>query len=281
MLLKGYSGCEIKLISENGNTFVRKKSKDINYNSRLIIQAKKQEDFSSNIFLTPKILRKDYDELGLFYFEMQYIPGLIFRDFIAQIEIKDIRYYSEKFLSLTSNYENTYFDSNKLIIKKIDSIRENINYNSLILSKCLNYLKNFNWQFIKSSFCHGDLTFENIIIFEKKLYLIDFLDSFVDSWLIDFSKLLQDLETNWSYRNQSILDNNTRIRLEIFKIQLIKGLKRLNYGVDYIRTIYSFLLLNLIRIYPYTSDEKTFKWLDNKLNIVFDIINQNKWEKDL
>ena len=49
-------------------------------------------------------------------------------------------------------------------------------------------LKAFNWGKVYKSPCHGDLTLENIIITEdKKLCLIDFLDSFYNSWMIDIA----------------------------------------------------------------------------------------------
>ena len=61
------------------------------------------------------------------------------------------------------------------------------------------YGKYFN--FIKSSSlnnnqsntksCHGDLTYENMIIKQNNLYFIDFLDGYVDSKLLDISKIFQ------------------------------------------------------------------------------------------
>ena len=43
--------------------------------------------------------------------------------------------------------------------------------------------------------CHGDLTFSNILFNGNNYYLIDFLDSFIESPLLDIVKLRQD--TAW------------------------------------------------------------------------------------
>ncbi len=46
--------------------------------------------------------------------------------------------------------------------------------------------------------CHGDLTFSNMLFNGNNYYLIDFLDSFVESPLLDIVKLRQDSAYLWS-----------------------------------------------------------------------------------
>ena len=43
--LKGHSGCKLLLINDDKKSFVRKISKDVNYNDRIKLQCKKQEKF--------------------------------------------------------------------------------------------------------------------------------------------------------------------------------------------------------------------------------------------
>ena len=45
----------------------------------------------------------------------------------------------------------------------------------------ISYCRNFDWSKTPIRLGHGDLTFENIIVYRDKLYFIDFLDSFVES----------------------------------------------------------------------------------------------------
>jgi aminoglycoside/choline kinase family phosphotransferase len=46
--------------------------------------------------------------------------------------------------------------------------------------------------------CHGDFTFSNILFGDNKIYLLDFLDSFIESPLIDIVKIRQDTCFKWS-----------------------------------------------------------------------------------
>jgi len=65
---------------------------------------------------------------------------------------------------------------------------------------------------------------ENVLITpDKNIYLIDFLDSFFDSRMIDAAKILQDLETLRSYRHQKI-DTTLSLRLSIAKQALIENI---------------------------------------------------------
>ena len=80
--------------------------------------------------------------------------------------------------------------------KKLDSMKD-----SALLSHIREQIVDMH---VPYSFCHGDLTFANIIFHSNRLYFIDFLDSFIDSYLIDFAKLKQDLFYFWNLKIQSI-----------------------------------------------------------------------------
>ena len=68
--LKGHSGCEIFLCEENGNKFVRKISPSVDYNNRLILQMKKQSEFTNKAIKTPSVLAEGINEKGNYYFDM-------------------------------------------------------------------------------------------------------------------------------------------------------------------------------------------------------------------
>ena len=114
------------------------------------------------------------------------------------------------------------------------------------------------------------MTFENIIVKEGKLYLIDFLDSFYDCWIMDAATLLQDSFTMWSYRNEK-QDINTVIRLMIFR-DIVTEMIEENAGSSFMLEVYYALLLKLVRIYPYTEDRVTLEFLNDKTKIVMKLI---------
>jgi thiamine kinase-like enzyme len=116
---------------------------------------------------------------------------------------------------------------------------------------------------INIGYCHGDFTFENIIISEKNIYLIDFLDSFIDSPIIDISKLLQEFDLNWSNRNEKVLTNLSIIRNIFLKRMLINFSSKYDVNEN---TILLQKKLTLMRILPYT------KSINLKLKLI-DLIN--------
>ena len=109
---------------------------------------------------------------------------------------------------------------------------------------------------------------ENIIISPKKgIYLFDFLDSFIDSWLIDVAKLLQDLEVGWSYRRVEEC-RNAKLKRKILVEQVDDWLIKFDPSKNTIRNVYKLLLLNLLRIFPYETNEEDVVFLNRALCLV-------------
>jgi thiamine kinase-like enzyme len=128
------------------------------------------------------------------------------------------------------------------------------------ISEALSILNRCSWEFVVPSSCHGDLTLENIIVGIDGYYLIDFLDSFYDTWMIDAAKLLQDFVCYWSYRNRE-MNANLEVRLLIFRDSCIKRIIDMDNGKNLLETVYHILLLNLLRILPYTQNKKDYDFL--------------------
>lgn len=268
MLIKdlgGHSGCKILLLEENNIYFVRKFSASVDYNKRLEKQCIKQEKFVGQSIKTPKILKKGYDSNGLFYYDMEYVQGITLAKYISKIDVSKICDIVNLIIknidfSINSNVDQSIFKNKILDLKNKTKHLQNTIVNDAIV-----FLSNFNWSDFCESDCHGDLTLENIIVKNGDIYYIDFLDSFYDSWILDFGKLLQDTECMWSYRN-TLLDTNTKLRLVIFRDILLKKLNSIDE--KYVQDSYVALLLCLIRIYPYTSDEKTISFLNDQVNYI-------------
>lgn len=253
-----------------------RKISDSRYNYRLKRQCIKQSKFDSNNINAPKIFNKGFID-NRFFFDMQYVQGKSLSENISTLSVNDIQYL------ITLLFDNIYKSKtkdknvNNVFLKKIFSL-EYLMDSYPNLSDAFFELKHFDYQYTYKSPCHGDLTLENIIISQSnKIYLIDFLDSFYNSWTMDIAKLLQDLECKWSFRN--LEPNATRdIRLLIGKESLINKLSELEDANKIIDTIYHELLLNLIRIYPYTKEKSTIVYLNSEVEKVLKIINSTKKE---
>lgn len=267
--LKGHSGCEVYLLESNGKTFVRKFCKK-EYAQRLKLQAEKQIEYKSLYIKKPKIFLYDSFIEDKYFIEMEFINGLHFNDYILRKDIKHIKEFVEKLIDDILNREELDNIDTDPIKSKLDSLKKFCN--STEKKKSLKYLYDFDWNFIKSSYCHGDLTFENILIKNDEIYLIDFLDSFIDTKYIDIAKILQDIDVYWSLRNKEI-DSNLLIRYQVIKKILLSKLNQ-----DEKKICYTLLLINLLRILPYTSDEKTNNFLHKKIEYVNYILEENIYE---
>ena len=245
----GLSGCKLELI---GSNTLRKHSSSLSYNKRLVLQVKKQELFSNQVFRnveTPKVLRKEDS-----YFDMEYVTGRSFDEYFSTCSVNDIDFVFDSlcgyFDGLISNIQ--YYQpevSKKRLLDKIDSLMTHTHHLGDLyhIRQCVRTIS----MKIPQTFCHGDLTFTNIIFNKNRLYYIDFLDCFIDSFLCDLIKLKQDLYYHWSLDVQGI--KNLRIR-QIYSFLWRKLEERYS---QYVETIEFDVLdvLNTLRIEPYLTNE--------------------------
>lgn len=278
--LGGHSGCQIFMVEEDdGRVFVRKISKDKGYNDRLKAQSEKQASFTSAYIRTPEVYVQGYTEEGLFFFDMEYIQGITLAEYIKTMEIGKIKGLVESLVaSLVPQQQRTMSAEEEKRVKaifahKIASLKESLNdHNNAIIQRALEMLESHDWRNLAPSVCHGDMTLENIIIRNDRLYFIDFLDSFYDSWFLDIGTLLQDIQVMWAYRFQKDVSMNTVLRLIVFRDLLLDEIRKIN--PDYVLEVYYSLLQKLIRIYPYTKDKHTHQFLNEKTSLVLDQINR-------
>ncbi len=245
----GLSGCKLELI---GSNILRKHSSSESYNKRLELQVKKQELFSNQVFRnveTPKVLVK-----GDGYFDMEYVTGRSFDEYFSVCSLDDIDFVFDSlcgyFDGLISNVQ--YYQpevSKKRLLDKINLLETHTNHMA-DLYHIRQIVRSITMK-VPQTFCHGDLTFTNIIFNKNRLYYIDFLDCFIDSFLCDLIKLKQDLYYHWSLDVQGI--KNLRIR-QIYSFLWRKLEKRYS---KYVKTVEFDVLdiLNTLRLEPYLTND--------------------------
>lgn len=259
--LTGHSGCGLNLYKQERTIFLRKDSGTPDYNRRLKKQYIKQNRFTLPGIKTPQIINHGHEN-GLFYFDMEFLNGVTLAEYMSSIKIKEINALMSLLFKALPVKESIYSEKTDSIFKKkIKELKNKLRPSDTEALQAINVLENYNFSKVPLSYCCGDLTLENIMLgTDKQIYLIDFLDSFVNSWMIDVAKLLQDLDLHWSYRHQEI-DFNLALRLEIAKEALLENILEYDNGFENILTIYHILLLNVLRIIPYAKDEKTAQFL--------------------
>ena len=245
----GLSGCKLELI---GSNILRKHSSSTSYNKRLCLQVKKQELFSNQVFRnveTPRVLRKEDS-----YFDMEYVTGKSFDEYFSVCGLNDIHFVFDSlcgyFDGLISN--SKYYQpevSKKRLLDKIDSLETHTRHITDLYH--IRQMVSSITMKIPQTFCHGDLTCTNIIFNKNRLYYIDFLDCFIDSFLCDLIKLKQDLYYHWSLDVQGI--KSLRIR-QIYSFLWNKLEQRYCKYVDTIE--FNVLdILNTLRLEPYLTND--------------------------
>ncbi len=251
----GLSGCTFSF-SKKGN--IIKCSPSEIYNSRLYSQSEKQNkfynQFQNDLIATPKIFSSGLNTENLFFFEMEYINEKDFQNFLILSSPSDLSFFcnsvSGYFLSLPrSEFYSPEDLKNSIKNKILDLKKYGFELEFLdFLDKRSDDIKTS----IPKGFCHGDLTMANILLGKSKIYFLDFLDSFIESWIIDLIKIKQDFFYFWFLKKDGEKLSLREIQSSIFIWDSIS-----KDFLSEIETLEFKILesLNFLRIYPYTKTE--------------------------
>jgi hypothetical protein len=240
--LKGHSGCHV-FLCERGNTkFVKKVSGAPGYFQRLEQQMIKQREFEHSWIKRPSVYEFGAEQ-DCFYFTMEYVNGVQLSTFISRNTVRDIDPIIEQLLNFVRwNICDATTDFGAPISEKLWSISSTSN---LPIDRYVQYCLAFDWSSTPTGYCHGDLTFENILVHQSNLYFIDFLDSFIETPYQDLSKLLLDILVLWSWRfekRRPIIKNAHIYDTVLSQLE--------NRELEIVRRL---LILNLLQILPYAN----------------------------
>jgi len=279
-MIKGHSGFSVLF----ENDIVIKKSNSIDNNQRLRNQKEKQENFPiiyDNVEI-PEIFEDGFDEKGLYYFKMKYYNK---HNFVNLFEISnkyDLKYFTEIIINfITKNIKSSKIQllDNELILKKFADIKTKISKNTIckrnnyvindsLVIKCVQNIKE-----IPYGVNHGDLTLSNVLfdVYNKKIILIDFFDSFIETPYNDIIKMKQDSEIKWSLNLINFEYDFVKINIVLDHIDEIIN-KELNIDND----IYLlFQYINLLRVMQYVNDDKIFNFLKKNIDRYEKLINSS------
>jgi hypothetical protein len=276
--MEGRSGCELIVEQVDGKTQIRKFSNSLSYNKRLIKQAEKQNDFfESNtlpMFNTAKVFDLNITSDELSWFTMPYLFAEKYSNYLDRIDFIQLKTFIGHLINyFDQNFNNAVYSTvnRDVFFDKIFDVRKNINSNQAVsagaFDDILAYLENsIPDEQLPMGTCHGDFTFSNILFGDHQVYLLDFLDSFVESPLIDIVKLRQDTCYKWSIMLESTMPLYKSNKLtQVFNyidnyISQYCGKLGLNNWYTYLQAF------NLIRIVPYLHKESEVHFIKESLN---------------
>lgn len=279
----GHSGCDIKVIREENNLFIYKSTRDPKYFNRLVLQAEKQEKASHlkmQYIRVPKIHKiiETTEQVGV---KMDYVYSKNFVEFFEHAGFEQVNYligalimFLEKEISDSTDIEIP----RDIIIDKFEDVRiKTLNNNNLKsvdhfpkIEKILSQSEPIFYSLpsflnLPIGSCHGDLTFSNILFNGNNYYLIDFLDSFIESPLLDIVKIRQDSAWQWSRLMFNGACDNIRLKIAFSKID-----KEIDAHFDerysWYREFYKPMqLMNFLRILQYAHEKDVIDYLISSL----------------
>lgn len=287
--VEGHSGCYIDIKKENDMLVIDKYTKSNKYISRLKAQFNKQKKASkTNVtkgIIVPKIIKTDESWPGEYHGIMEYVYG---KNFVQFFEYAD-KMTIDKFITTICEFIRNEIESSTCEIeyetdelyKKWESVKKNMiniykndspHYSSImkIIKQCDEIFKpNMKFENFYVNNCHGDLTFSNIIFRDNEYALIDFLDSFIESPIMDIVKLRQDTKYKWStlmYNSKDYDKTRYDMICKYIDEQIDNNFKKYSFYND---AYHIFQLMNFLRIIQYAKkDEVTIYLIDTINNIL-------------
>ncbi len=275
--LEGRSGCKLEVLNREGVFFVKKISRETDYSKRLLLQAEKQQRYflqgPQGDFKAPPVLELAPSFEKLTWFEMPYLHGQKYSEFFERSTVKEIKSLVDKFNDYFSNsfekaevakVDPSLFLLKLSVVKNLLSGRTDINLN--LLQQTLGYLGRVPDSAIPLRPCHGDFTFSNMLFCEDGIYLVDFLDSFVESPLIDLVKFRQDTFFYWSLLIENQLPESRSAKV----IQIFNYLDSRVFGNfannKFVKEWFNYLqVFNLLRILPYVKQKEEIEFVQKSI----------------
>lgn len=278
--VKGHSGCQIDIVNDGNDLFIYKTTFDPKYINRLRLQGQKQIVASKQKYQhirIPEIYDMDDAEDHL-TIKMEYIYSQNFIDYFEDAGFEQIRYFIKALeIFVDSEIEKlTLADvDTDVVLNKFYDVYDKVDKNEYInddefmeiMLKSKDVFESMPKTIrIPLGTCHGDLTYSNVLFNGNNYYLIDFLDSFIESPLLDLVKIRQDSCFGWSQLMYT--KGYDAIRLKMINAKIDSAIDKYysdkySWYTDFYKP---FQIMNFLRILQYAKDEKVINYLKNVLN---------------
>jgi hypothetical protein len=262
MMLHGKSGGQISIVNKNFDFFLRKTSKNIAGNARLVLQAEKQIAFYKQdafpFVKTPEITNVYAGTANeLAFIEMKYIFGKDILSFLQGTDIATINRFIENILSYMDHiFKNVKVGSTESVAHKVEQIAAMTFPRK---ERIMRTLRTPPKEELLVGECHGDLTMANMIHTDSTMYLVDFLNTYVNSPILDLLSVRQDTYHLWSCHLH-----------ETYPCRVVETLKyideelRTKYGWVLKNGWYRYLsLMNYVRMYPFNTEKDTTEFINS------------------
>jgi len=267
--ISGNSNYSVSIIEYNSRTTILKESLTKEDTIRLKKQIQKHNYFLNYYQkYVPKIIMQEDSK-----YIIEYIKSYDMIDYLNRSNILHIHKYLHEIISLINQFivQSKFVNIKKsIIIQKINTIKMNLKHflKKKVIQQGIDFLYQnieiFNHK-IPVGLCHGDLTLSNMLIdYNHNLYLIDFLDDFLNSPIIDIIKLRQDIK--YHYILQLYNGKYDKIRIELIFNYMNKIISE-NFS-EYEVFLKYLDIMNFLRILQYSKNEKMDNYLIDTIKLI-------------
>ena len=276
--VKGHSGCTVRILSAGGGKelLIDKSTEDKSYFNRLLLQAKKQQTAGEQEYQhirIPSIERIVQDENHVSVI-MEYVYSRNFIEYFESAGFEQIAYFIKAlklFIEREIKASPVKEVDASILLDKLKSVEEKVADNPHLRDDEVKQLMEKSHQEFYATIteksiplpvgvCHGDLTFSNILFNGNNYYLIDFLDSFIESPLMDIVKIRQDSAYGWS--QLMYIHDFDKIRLKLICRKIDKEIDGYFCRYEWYRKYYKIMqLMNFLRVLQYAKEKKVIDYL--------------------
>lgn len=303
-LQAGYSGCPIKLRkadpedpAEEGVAYVvEKTSANLEYNKRLESQTSKLESYGKAMaghshIRCPRVLFRRHDEQGRLVIGMSFEPHTNCMEYLSTSLVGEVQAFTNvliNFMKSSVSASPLAPWSGEVFSSKLARFKQDAEANTVLGDRLPATLQMFDAliAFAKSrkehqlpiGECHGDLTLSNMLVQSDKsggrrIVLIDFQDSYVESPLADMAKLCQDLVYGWTMRFLPDDVNVDAARVYLIMSHMKREMEAAFADQQWYREYFQmFFAINQLRVLRYSQTADDREYLYESAAIEF-----NKW----
>ena len=288
--IQGHSGCDITIVTEDNELHIHKSTHDAGYVPRLVSQANKQIAASKTEYQhirVPKIFEVVQTPTDA-TIKMEYIYSKNFVEYFESAGFEQIKYLIgaiKYFIDLEINHSTLQTVPSSILTDKMADVARKVEKNvhlkdddeaQELVRRSSDVMNGVGDMVMPVGTCHGDLTFSNILFNGNNYYLIDFLDSFIESPLLDIVKIRQDTAYLWSTLMYHKPFDKVRLSIISEKIDTVID-EYFTEKYDWYRRYYMPLqLMNFLRILQYGHDDKVIAYLKRVIAGQLAILNNSK-----
>lgn len=251
----GQSGSNVFLIAvagENQEVLVKKISSE----ARFVRQFNKHVEAEKHSRMFPIKVPKIRENFSNNSYSMKYILSENLGEFISKYKSSFPQEIILAYLNKSFGGEIMSLNKKEVLIDYFEK-KLKINYDlghinrlkhKIILNRFADHL---TLSKVTEGWNHGDFSFENILVSRdgSDVYVIDFLDSPIDTPLIDFGRIYLDLSLGWWNSHKKINELNSQIVSFKTKIENLVLEKELDLEI-----LKLFAFFACVRVMPYTKN---------------------------